>query len=40
MRAREFLMKDAYSFHLTEASLTETYQDMYDAYVAFSLDWV
>ena len=32
MRAREFLMKDAYSFHLDHASLEETYQEMYDAY--------
>ena len=32
MRAREFLMKDAYSFHLTAESLGETYQAMYDAY--------
>ncbi|MBX9605460.1 MAG: proline--tRNA ligase [Gammaproteobacteria bacterium] len=32
MRAREFLMKDAYSFHLDHASLEETYQDMYRAY--------
>ena len=32
MRGREFLMKDAYSFHLDEASLQATYQDMYDAY--------
>ena len=32
MRAREFLMKDAYSFHLDETSLRETYQAMYDAY--------
>ena len=32
MRAREFLMKDAYSFHLDEASLDETYQRMYDTY--------
>ena len=32
MRAREFLMKDAYSFHLDNASLEETYQLMYDAY--------
>ncbi|MCO6411898.1 MAG: proline--tRNA ligase [Thiogranum sp.] len=32
MRAREFLMKDAYSFHLDEASLDETYQVMYRAY--------
>jgi prolyl-tRNA synthetase len=32
MRAREFLMKDAYSFHATEASLAETYQAMHEAY--------
>ncbi len=32
MRAREFLMKDAYSFHLTTESLDETYQTMYDTY--------
>lgn len=32
MRAREFIMKDAYSFHLTDASLKETYQVMYDTY--------
>lgn len=32
MRAREFLMKDAYSFHLTEECLKQTYQIMYDAY--------
>lgn len=32
MRAREFLMKDAYSFHIDQESLNETYQDMYDAY--------
>ena len=32
MRAREFLMKDAYSFHASQASLDETYQVMYDAY--------
>jgi prolyl-tRNA synthetase len=32
MRAREFLMKDAYSFHLDEASLQETYDEMYRAY--------
>jgi len=32
MRAREFIMKDAYSFHLDEASLIEGYQKMYDAY--------
>jgi prolyl-tRNA synthetase len=33
MRAREFLMKDAYSFHLDQASLQDGYQAMYDAYV-------
>ncbi|MDE1923146.1 MAG: proline--tRNA ligase, partial [Gammaproteobacteria bacterium] len=32
MRAREFLMKDAYSFHVDEASLAEGYSRMYDAY--------
>ena len=32
MRAREFLMKDAYSFHLTEESLNETYEAMFAAY--------
>jgi prolyl-tRNA synthetase len=32
MRAREFLMKDAYSFHLDQASLDETYRVMYDTY--------
>ena len=32
MRAREFLMKDAYSFHLDDASLQQTYQVMHDTY--------
>jgi prolyl-tRNA synthetase len=32
MRAREFIMKDAYSFHVDEASLAEGYRAMYDAY--------
>ncbi|PTN12623.1 proline--tRNA ligase [Nitrosomonas aestuarii] len=32
MRAREFLMKDAYSFHADVESLEETYQLMYQAY--------
>ncbi|WP_145561668.1 proline--tRNA ligase [Yersinia bercovieri] len=32
MRAREFLMKDAYSFHTTQESLQETYDAMYTAY--------
>jgi prolyl-tRNA synthetase len=34
MRAREFLMKDAYSFHLTEKSLQEGYDAMHRAYTA------
>ena len=34
MRAREFMMKDAYSFHADEASLAEGYRKMYDAYSA------
>ena len=33
MRAREFLMKDAYSFDLDHASLQASYQTMFDAYV-------
>lgn len=32
MRAREFLMKDAYSFHLSETCLQKTYYDMYHSY--------
>lgn len=32
MRAREFLMKDAYSFHMDQDSLDETYQVMFDTY--------
>lgn len=32
MRSREFVMKDAYSFHVDQASLQETYDVMYDAY--------
>ncbi len=32
MRAREFLMKDAYSFHVTDECLDKTYQIMYQAY--------
>lgn len=34
MRAREFVMKDAYSFHTSEECLEETYQRMYAAYQA------
>ena len=33
MRAREFIMKDAYSFDVTEESAVESYQKMYEAYV-------
>lgn len=33
MRAREFLMKDAYSFHIDTDSLKQTYQAMVDAYI-------
>ncbi|HYG05936.1 MAG TPA: proline--tRNA ligase [Stenotrophomonas sp.] len=33
MRAREFLMKDAYSFHLTDADLVREYENMKAAYV-------
>jgi prolyl-tRNA synthetase len=32
MRSREFIMKDAYSFHLDQESLQETYDTMYQAY--------
>ena len=32
MRAREFIMKDAYSFHMDQASLQQTYDRMYQAY--------
>jgi len=32
MRAREFLMKDAYSFHINDESLKETYGIMHAAY--------
>lgn len=34
MRAREFIMKDAYSFHLSEESLLNTFDDMHNAYCA------
>jgi prolyl-tRNA synthetase len=34
MRAREFIMKDAYSFDVDEAGMARSYQRMYDAYVA------
>lgn len=32
MRSREFIMKDAYSFHADQTSLQETYDVMYDTY--------
>jgi len=32
MRSREFIMKDAYSFHTTQENLQETYDVMYQAY--------
>ncbi len=32
MRSREFIMKDAYSFHLSKESLVETYEKMRQAY--------
>lgn len=32
MRSREFIMKDAYSFHIDQPSLQKTYDDMYRAY--------
>jgi len=32
MRSREFLMKDAYSFHIDQASLAQTYEVMFGAY--------
>lgn len=32
LRGREFIMKDAYSFHADEDSLDASYQDMYNAY--------
>ncbi|KPP98907.1 proline--tRNA ligase [Marinobacter sp. HL-58] len=34
MRAREFIMKDAYSFHVNAESLNETYQVMHQTYCA------
>ena len=32
MRSREFLMKDAYSFHIDDTSLNDTYQEMHETY--------
>ena len=32
MRAREFIMKDAYSFHVSPEDLAREYQNMYDTY--------
>ncbi|MEE9336220.1 MAG: proline--tRNA ligase [Granulosicoccaceae bacterium] len=34
MRSREFIMKDAYSFHLSKESLEQTFDDMHTAYCA------
>jgi prolyl-tRNA synthetase len=34
MRSREFIMKDAYSFHCSTESLDQTYEDMYQCYCA------
>ncbi|HEX2138127.1 MAG TPA: proline--tRNA ligase [Woeseiaceae bacterium] len=34
MRSREFIMKDAYSFHIDQPSLEEGYRRMHDAYSA------
>jgi prolyl-tRNA synthetase len=43
MRSREFIMKDAYSFHVDQASLDETYDKMHTAYTSiftrFGLDF-
>ena len=43
MRSREFIMKDAYSFHVDQDSLQETYDVMYEAYcrifTRFGLDF-
>ena len=33
MRSREFIMKDAYSFDLSEQQMDDSYQSMRDAYV-------
>ena len=32
LRGREFVMKDAYSFHATQESLDKTYEDLFQAY--------
>jgi prolyl-tRNA synthetase len=34
MRSREFIMKDAYSFHIDQASQEQTYWRMHEAYTA------
>lgn len=43
MRSREFIMKDAYSFHIDQASLQQTYDLMHQAYTniftRFGLDF-
>ncbi|MTT32244.1 proline--tRNA ligase [Terrilactibacillus sp. BCM23-1] len=33
LRGREFIMKDAYSFHASQEDLDQTYKDIYDAYI-------
>jgi prolyl-tRNA synthetase len=38
MRSREFLMKDAYSFHSSQASLEQTYQLMHQTYYAANVE--
>jgi len=43
LRAREFIMKDAYSFDLDEEAAEESYEEMYEAYAAIcdrlGFDW-
>jgi prolyl-tRNA synthetase len=37
LRSREFLMKDAYSFHVDEADLEKHYKAMFDAYTSICI---
>ena len=39
MRSREFIMKDAYSFHADQTSLQQTYDVMYDTYAVSLPSW-
>ena len=39
MRSREFIMKDAYSFHANEESLEQTYEVMHATYCAILIAW-